>query len=149
MKFKLIIAAITAVLSAGAYAAAGESATQQRQSQAGQDRSMSQSQSMQRQQDGSQAQSSDMVRKAQQALKEKGFDPGPVDGMMGPRTQQAIKQFQESQANLKPTGKLDQQTLAALGVEGQASSAMGSTPGSQRAPAAGGAKQKPDQQQSR
>ena len=148
MKFKLIIAAITAVLSAGAYAAAGESATQQRQSQAGQDRSMSQSQSMQ-QQDGSQAQSSDMVRKAQQALKEKGFDPGPVDGMMGPRTQQAIKQFQESQANLKPTGKLDQQTLAALGVEGQASSAMGSTPGSQRAPAAGGAKQKPDQQQSR
>ena len=148
MKFKLIIAAITAVLSAGAYAAAGESATQQRQSQAGQDRSMSQSQSMQ-QQDGSQAQSSDMVRKAQQALKEKGFDPGPVDGMMGPRTQQAIKQFQESQANLKPTGKLDQQTLAALGVEGQASSARGSTPGSQRAPAAGGAKQKPDQQQSR
>lgn len=148
MKFKLIIAAITAVLSAGAYAAAGESATQQRQSQAGQDRSMSQSQSMQ-QQDGSQAQSSDMVRKAQQALKEKGFDPGPVDGMMGPRTQQAIKQFQESQANLKPTGKLDQQTLAALGIEGQASSAMGSTPGSQRAPAAGGAKQKPDQQQSR
>ena len=137
MKFKLIIAAITAVLSAGAYAAAGESATQQRQSQAGQDRSMSQ------------AQSSVMVRKAQQALKEKGFDPGPVDGMMGPRTQQAIKQFQESQANLKPTGKLDQQTLAALGVEGQASSAMGSTPGSQRAPAAGGAKQKPDQQQSR
>ena len=97
---------------------------------------MSQSQSMQ-QQDGSQAQSSDMVRKAQQALKEKGFDPGPVDGMMGPRTQQAIKQFQESQANLKPTGKLDQQTLAALGIEGQASSAMGSTPGSQRAPAAG------------
>ena len=137
MKFKLIIAAITAVLSAGAYAAAGESATQQRQSQAGQDRSMSQ------------AQSSDMVRKAQQALKEKGFDPGPVDGMMGPRTQQAIKQFQESQANLKPTGKLDQQTLAALGIEGQASSAMGSTPGSQRAPAAGGAKQKPDQQPSR
>ena len=137
MKFKLIIAAITAVLSAGAYAAAGESATQQRQSQAGQDRSMSQ------------AQSSDMVRTAQQALKEKGFDPGPVDGMMGPRTQQAIKQFQESQANLKPTGKLDQQTLAALGIEGQASSAMGSTPGSQRAPAAGGAKQKPDQQPSR
>lgn len=154
MKLKPITAAIlTAVLSVGAYAAS-EPATQQRQSQAGQDRSMPQSQGMERSQ--AQAQSSDTVRKAQEALKDKGFDAGPVDGIMGPKTEQAVKKFQESQAKLKATGKLDQQTLSALGVEGKASPAMGSTPGSQRAPAAGspsgggpGAKQKQDQQQSR
>ena len=26
------------------------------------------------------------VRSAQQALRDKGFDPGPIDGVMGPRT---------------------------------------------------------------
>src|SRR5918999_821988 len=31
------------------------------------------------------------VKQAQQALKEKGYDPGPIDGVMGARTQEAIK----------------------------------------------------------
>ena len=35
------------------------------------------------------------VREAQQALKDKGHDPGPIDGMWGPQTQQAVKEFQE------------------------------------------------------
>ena len=127
-----------ALLSAGAYAA-GDPPTQQRKSQAGQDRSMSQPQGMQRTQQD-QAQSSETVRKAQQALKDKGFDPGPVDGIMGPQTREAVKKFQDKQANMKGSGQLNQQTLSALGVEGGAG--MGSTAGSQRGasapPAAGG-----------
>ncbi|HET9664957.1 MAG TPA: peptidoglycan-binding domain-containing protein [Burkholderiales bacterium] len=162
MKLRPLVATVigSALLSAGAYAAS-DSATQQRKSQTDQDRSMSQSQGMQ--QDKTQPQQraqQDTVRKAQQALKDKGFDAGPVDGIMGPKTQQAIKKFQESQANLKESGQLDQQTLSALGVEGQDSAAMGATSGSPRgagappaagAPSAGGpggAKQ-PDRQPSR
>jgi peptidoglycan hydrolase-like protein with peptidoglycan-binding domain len=31
---------------------------------------------------------------AQESLKKLGFDPGPIDGQMGPKTQAAIKAFQ-------------------------------------------------------
>src|SRR5262245_22372689 len=46
-----------------------------------------------RQQTSSQKQ----VRKVQTALKSRGFDPGPVDGAMGPKTMMAIRNFQSSQ----------------------------------------------------
>jgi hypothetical protein len=49
------------------------------------------------------------VRDAQRALRAKGFDPGPVDGVMGPRTTAAIKSFQEKE-NLTATGSLDAET---------------------------------------
>ena len=79
------------------------------------------------------------VSDVQQALKDKGFDPGPVDGIMGPQTREAVKKFQDKQADMKATGQLNQQTLSALGVEGGAG--MGSASGTPRAappPAAGG-----------
>ena len=57
-----------------------------------------------------------MVRKAQEQLKSEGHDPGPIDGLMGPKTQEAIKSFQRDE-NLPETGQLDQATLAKLGVE--------------------------------
>jgi peptidoglycan hydrolase-like protein with peptidoglycan-binding domain len=53
------------------------------------------------------------VRDAQRALKAKGFDPGPVDGKMGPRTSAAVKQFQGKE-NLTETGTLDAETQSRL-----------------------------------
>ena len=59
--------------------------------------------------------SSDQIKKIQQALKDKGHDPGPIDGNMNAQTQQAIRAFQKSQ-NITVTGTLDSSTAAALGV---------------------------------
>ncbi|MBI4529122.1 MAG: peptidoglycan-binding protein [Deltaproteobacteria bacterium] len=60
--------------------------------------------------------SSEDIKKAQEALKEKGHDPGPVDGIMGPRTQAALRAFQQAQG-LKASGTLDNETKKALGLE--------------------------------
>lgn len=84
--------------------------------------------------------SQDTVRDVQQALQEKGFDVGPIDGVIGPRTQAALREFQQRQG-MSSTGRLDQQTLSALevkstgaGVRGSdASSAGGATTPSGRA----------------
>ena len=59
-----------------------------------------------------------LVRSAQQALKDKGYDAGAIDGQMGPATESALRSFQQAQG-LQQSGNLDQQTLAALGLEGQ------------------------------
>ena len=56
---------------------------------------------------------SDDVRAAQQALRDKGFDPGPIDGIQGPRTTAAVRDFQEKE-NLTVTGQLDAETNARL-----------------------------------
>ncbi|MDR3677963.1 MAG: peptidoglycan-binding domain-containing protein [Acidobacteriota bacterium] len=56
------------------------------------------------------------VKKVQQALRDKGFDPGPIDGVMGSQTRQAISQYQKSE-NLPVTGHLDGETAGKLGVE--------------------------------
>jgi hyperosmotically inducible protein len=53
----------------------------------------------------------------QQALKDKGFDPGPIDGIGGPRTLSALKNYQKSE-QVTMTGKLDAATAAKLGVSG-------------------------------
>ena len=58
------------------------------------------------------------VRSAQQALQGKGMDPGPIDGVAGPKTEQAVREFQKAQ-NLSQTGRLDAQTLQKLGVSAQ------------------------------
>lgn len=57
----------------------------------------------------------DTVRSAQQALKDKGFDPGPVDGIMGPQTHSAVRSYQEKNS-LDADGRLGPQTLGSLGV---------------------------------
>jgi len=51
------------------------------------------------------------VKEAQRALKEK----GPIDGIMGPRTPMAVKDFQRSEG-LPETGRLDAETMAKLGA---------------------------------
>src|SRR5215470_11099466 len=55
------------------------------------------------------------TRAAQEALKTQGFDPGPIDGRMGPRTRAAISDYQRRE-NLPVTGTLDTATMAKLNV---------------------------------
>ncbi|HEY2989649.1 MAG TPA: peptidoglycan-binding domain-containing protein [Candidatus Binatia bacterium] len=69
------------------------------------------------------ATSSDDIKKLQQALKDRGQDPGPINGVMGPKTQEALKAFQRQQG-VNATGTLDLQTRSALGL-GTASSPSG------------------------
>ena len=57
---------------------------------------------------------SDNVRTAQQSLQDKGFNPGPIDGKMGPKTRDALKTYQSAHS-LKPTGRPDAATVKALG----------------------------------
>lgn len=62
------------------------------------------------------ATASESVRAAQQVLKEKGFDPGPVDGVSGPKTRSALRKFQ-AQQHLTVDGTLSPKTLESLGVK--------------------------------
>jgi len=51
----------------------------------------------------------------QKALKDRGYDPGRVDGSVGLKTRSAIGAFQKYQG-LKPTGDCDIETARKLGV---------------------------------
>jgi membrane-bound lytic murein transglycosylase B len=62
---------------------------------------------------------SEQVTAIQQALKDRGHDPGKIDGLMGPRTRAALREFQTAEG-IEPTGRSDETTLAALGVEAKA-----------------------------
>ncbi|ASC71697.1 hypothetical protein XM38_026510 [Halomicronema hongdechloris C2206] len=55
------------------------------------------------------------TRQIQQQLKSHGFDPGPLDGVPGPRTQAALSQFQQAHA-LTTSGLIDPATQSALGL---------------------------------
>ena len=57
----------------------------------------------------------DGVRKVQQLLKDRGLNPGPIDGVAGPLTNAAIRSFQEGYG-IKVRGDIDNQTLFALGA---------------------------------
>ncbi len=55
------------------------------------------------------------VTRLQQLLRNAGFDPGPIDGIFGTRTQAAVIAFQRSR-NLVPDGIVGVNTWTALGV---------------------------------
>jgi Putative peptidoglycan binding domain len=57
---------------------------------------------------------SEHIKKAQDALKAKGLNPG-TGGKLDPQTQQALQEFQKAN-NLPATGVLDEKTAAKLGV---------------------------------
>jgi peptidoglycan hydrolase-like protein with peptidoglycan-binding domain len=59
----------------------------------------------------------DRVKKVQQALKDKGFYSGEVDGVVGPQTKDAVSAFQKAN-NLHVTAdkSMDDETFRALGV---------------------------------
>jgi len=54
-------------------------------------------------------------REIQTALKELGYDPGPIDGQWGPKTSAALRRF-ERDNDLRADGQLDSLTLIALGL---------------------------------
>jgi peptidoglycan hydrolase-like protein with peptidoglycan-binding domain len=62
------------------------------------------------------AQSSATIKNVQQALKDKGFDPGAVDGVNGSATRSALKKYQAGQ-HLTADGRIGPKTLDSLGVK--------------------------------
>jgi peptidoglycan hydrolase-like protein with peptidoglycan-binding domain len=57
--------------------------------------------------------SNPQVQEAQRLLTERGYAPGPVDGLMGNKTREALRRFQ-GDMSLSVSGRLDEQTLGAL-----------------------------------
>ncbi|MGH7796445.1 MAG: peptidoglycan-binding domain-containing protein [Candidatus Binatia bacterium] len=62
-----------------------------------------------------QANQPDQIRQAQMALNKRGFNAGPQDGVWGPETESAIREFQKSRG-LEVTGRLNDRTMKELGV---------------------------------
>jgi hypothetical protein len=56
------------------------------------------------------------VTGAQARLQNLGYDPGPIDGLLGPRTGNALRRFQQEHG-LSTTGKLDSKTRELLARE--------------------------------
>jgi hypothetical protein len=56
------------------------------------------------------------IRRGQQLLAELGFDPGPIDGFMGPRTRAAIEAFQEAQS-IDVTGEMTRSLIDLLAIQ--------------------------------
>jgi hypothetical protein len=54
------------------------------------------------------------ITQIQRALRDKGYNPGPIDNIFGAQTKAALIKFQK--ANGLPVGQLDTETLKALGV---------------------------------
>ena len=56
-------------------------------------------------------------------MKDRGYNPGPVDGIMGDRTEQALRSFQKDN-HLPATGLMDAPTAERLAIDltGQAGS---------------------------
>ena len=77
----------------------------------------------------------DQIEQVQRALDRKGFKVGGVDGIMGPKTESALRSFQQQQ-KLQASGQIDQQTLAALGLNDLTQSTTGQGRG-QQLPASG------------
>jgi peptidoglycan hydrolase-like protein with peptidoglycan-binding domain len=73
----------------------------------------------------------DPVKAAQEALRDKGYDPGPADGQMGAKTRAAVREFQRKEG-LKATGTLDSTTMARLGV-GEHEASPSASPATERA----------------
>jgi peptidoglycan hydrolase-like protein with peptidoglycan-binding domain len=72
----------------------------------------------------------DEIRQVQIVLKEKGFFTGEPDGVLGPRTTQALIAFQRQQG-FEASGRIDSRTVTALGMSnlsGQQGNQGGSPP---------------------
>ncbi len=54
------------------------------------------------------------IRQIQNALKERGYSPGPIDNILGRQTKSALTKYQKD--NGLPIGQLDKETLRSLGV---------------------------------
>ena len=65
--------------------------------------------------EGGQSYSETEIREIQHVLLSRGLYEGEIDGVIGPRTKQAIVAFQRKQG-LQATGEIDTRTISALGV---------------------------------
>ena len=108
MKRNMLFVALASALSLSAYA-----------------HDQSNKQSSQSEQTQQQSANSEVVKQAQQKLSDSGKDV-TVDGQIGPKTQAALKEFQQEKG-LQASGQLDPQTIAALDINEGGSSASGGT----------------------
>ena len=120
MKLKHLTIAVAAALglSTAAMAQTGDMGKRDTQRGAQSDMSTTHSGGM-----GSAGASED-VRHIQQELQNRGYNPGTIDGVMGPQTKGAIKEFQQAEG-MPATGELNQKTKDSLKAGG--SSAAGTT----------------------
>ncbi|MGE5547931.1 MAG: peptidoglycan-binding domain-containing protein [Solirubrobacterales bacterium] len=109
---KVLIMAMVAAVSAGPALARG-SMDESSQSMRPQQQGMMDQGQQQRQQ-GQQA-NRDTVRQVQEQLNQQGYKVS-VDGVWGPNTQQALRQYQQDKG-ISGNGQINNDTLAALGVE--------------------------------
>jgi peptidoglycan hydrolase-like protein with peptidoglycan-binding domain len=58
----------------------------------------------------------DQIQQVQERLKAEGLDPGPADGVMGPQTEAALRQYQQ-QHGLGVSGAADEATLKQLQIQ--------------------------------
>jgi peptidoglycan hydrolase-like protein with peptidoglycan-binding domain len=75
------------------------------------------------------------VMRLQEALNQKGYDVGQVDGVWGPNTEAALGKFQSEQG-LQGQGQLDHKTLSALGLNAADFAREGQGPNNKVAPGA-------------
>jgi localization factor PodJL len=54
-----------------------------------------------------------LVKTIQTLLADQGYDPGPADGLAGPKTRQAVKSYQQK-TGMPATGQIDTTLLAFL-----------------------------------
>lgn len=126
MKARPIFIAVAAMFSASAIAGGAQQSSAKGASQGAGMEQQSQPQAQ------NSAQNPEVVKQAQEKLSAAGHDAGTPDGLLGPRTQAALKAFQEKEG-LQASGQLDSQTLAALEIgtpEGTPGSSAGASTGS-------------------
>lgn len=70
----------------------------------------------------------DLVRRVQSQLKQSGYEVGPVDGIYGPRTRQALMDFQKDKG-MQASGQIDQNLLAEMKIDGSLGAQQAATPG--------------------
>jgi peptidoglycan hydrolase-like protein with peptidoglycan-binding domain len=58
----------------------------------------------------------EQMKLTQETLRELGYTPGPIDGILGSGTATALRAFQQ-QEGLRASGRANPETLAALGIE--------------------------------
>ena len=57
----------------------------------------------------------EQIQQVQERLKAEGVDPGPVDGVMNPQTEAALRQFQQKRG-IPTSGAADEATLRELQI---------------------------------
>jgi peptidoglycan hydrolase-like protein with peptidoglycan-binding domain len=71
--------------------------------------------------------SREQIRELRIVLRDKGFDIGEPDGVMGTRTKEALIAFQR-QEGFRATGQIDVETVTALGIKGDFGQRGGNPP---------------------